>query len=68
MRSYLHKRLQRVEIEGQYSEFMFTNVTCGVPQETVLEPLLFNVYVYMKYKTDLIQYHRDIVWFFIFHI
>lgn len=41
--SYLAERDQRVEVGGQLSEAM--PITCGVPQGSVLSPLLFLLYI-----------------------
>ena len=42
-KSYLRGRLQAVEIAGQRSEWQ--ELTCGVPQGSVLGPLLFVIYI-----------------------
>ena len=42
-RSYLSKRKQYISINGQSSELL--DITCGVPQGSVLGPLLFLIYI-----------------------
>ena len=41
--SYLCHRTQLVEINGTKSDF--NNISCGVPQGSILGPILFNIYV-----------------------
>lgn len=42
-KSYVHGRLQRVVINGLSSSWR--DVKSGVPQESLLEPILFLIYV-----------------------
>ena len=41
--SYLSERKQYIEVEGQETSFL--NITCGVPQGSILGPLLFLLYI-----------------------
>ena len=43
LKNYLAGRQQRVVLNGQTSSWL--NVTAGVPKSSVLEPLLFLVYI-----------------------
>ena len=50
--NYLSDRLQRVRINSQYSSW--SNITDGVPQGSILGPLLFN-----KYLSDLFLFFEN---------
>ena len=43
IRSFLCYRKQRVKINGCYSEW--TDVISGIPQGTILDPVLFIIYI-----------------------
>ena len=43
LKSYLSDRQQKVRIQNRTSEYKY--VSCGVPQETILGPLLFILYM-----------------------
>ena len=42
MRSYLTNRLQRCKINNSFSEW--AKISTGVPQRSILGPLLFNIF------------------------
>ena len=44
--SYLSDRKQYVDINGKSSDLL--DITCGVPQRSVLGPLLFLIYIYIN--------------------
>lgn len=61
IRTYLHNRSQCVRIDGILSSS--EAVTCGIPQGTVLGPVLFNLYIndllMMETRGDIISYADD---------
>ena len=59
-KSYLSNRLFRVNLENCYSDP--SNITCGVPQGSILGPLLFLIYVNdmpQAVKSNLFLYADD---------
>ena len=47
-RSYLSDRKQQTFIDGAQSNFC--NVTCGIPQGSILGPLLFTIYINDRFQ------------------
>ena len=59
-RSYLSSRTQRVKLDGVSSEFL--NISCGVPQGSILGPLLFLIYIndmHRSVKYSLVHHFAD---------
>ena len=57
MENYLTNRQQRVKIRNNVSSF--SNINTGVPQSTILGPLLFILYVNDMFKENIISYADD---------
>ena len=59
--SYLSNRKQRVKINGSYSTWRDTNL--GVPQGSVLRPILFNIFIndlfHLMNGTEICNYADD---------
>ena len=55
-KNYLQNRLQIVKVGGETSNRL--TIKCGVPQRSVLGPLLFLIYITDIYKSsDILQFH-----------
>ena len=59
--SYLTHRKQRTKVNNSFS--LFSNINCGVPQGSILGPLLFNIYIndifYFVDEKDIANYADD---------
>ena len=59
--SYLSERKQRTKVNNSFSEW--SNIFVGVPQGSILGPLLFNIYLndifYFIDKSDIANYADD---------
>ena len=58
---YLKNRLQRTKVNGEYSSWR--ELISGVPQESILGPLLFNIFIndifWLVDKTKIANYADD---------
>ena len=57
LHSYLTKRKQRVKLNGMYSSW--SEILFGVPQGSILGPLLFNIFVQFFPDVDIANYADD---------
>ena len=57
LHSYLTKRKQRVKLNGTYSSW--SEILFGVPQGSILGPLLFNIFVQFFPDVDIANYADD---------
>ena len=55
--SYLNEEKQRTKIHNFYG--FLAHIACGVPQRSVLGPLLFNFDIFFKYKCNIASYEDD---------
>ena len=59
--SYLNDRKQKIKIHNSYSPY--THMACGVPQGSILGPLLLNINMCdmfpQKYECDIVSYADD---------
>lgn len=64
--SYLDGREQCVKIDGEFGNFQFVN--CGIPQGTVLGPILFSLYInellFIQSNAKIVSYADDTVLLF----
>ena len=65
LRSYLSERVQYVEFEGHKSKYVKNE--CGVPQGSILGPLIYHIYVndiYNSCQRNVLSFSDDTTVFF----
>ena len=62
LKSYLSSRIQRTKVNNSFSNWL--NIICGVPQGSILGPLLFNIFIndifqFVNKESELCNYADD---------